>query len=167
MKTNHSCHKEHREIQLEENSVSRGEDNTCKDNVKVQKANDFENDSVKRLTRKTEQGIIAQNKKLSIAMVFQGNPIWLLALEPNYIDKIFMVDFASFSKLATHLTDNELDFTLYNSLVSYLGRSSFIFQSPPKNIVHLISGDVNFLNDKAAMLRIKKFLYCSDNHHKY
>ena len=85
MKTNHSCHKEHREIQLEENSVSRGEDNTCKDNVKVQKANNFETDSVKRLTRHTEQGIIAQNKKLSIAMVFQGNPIWLLALEPTML----------------------------------------------------------------------------------
>ena len=68
---------------------------------------------------------------------------------------------------AKHLTGKELDFTLYNSLVSYLGRSSFCFKSPPEDVLHLISGNVNFLNEKASMLRIKRFLYCSDVHHKY
>ena len=77
-------------------------------------------------------------------MVFQGNPIWLLALEPNYVEKIFMVDFSSFSQLAKHLTDKELDFTLYNSLVSYLGRTTFIFKPPPTQIMYLISGDIIF-----------------------
>ena len=78
-----------------------------------------------------------------------------------------MVDIESFSQLAKHLTDKELDFTLYNSLVSYLGRSSFSFKSPPEDVLHLISGNVNFLNEKASVLRIKRFLYCSDVHHKY
>ena len=76
-------------------------------------------------------------------------------LEPNYVEKIFMVNFSSFSQLAKYLTDKDLDFTLYNSLVSYLGRTSFIFKPPPKDIIHLISGDVIFLNDKASKLRIK------------
>ena len=84
-----------------------------------------------RQKRQTEKGIIPRKRKLSVAMVFQGNPIWLLALEPNYVEKIFMVDFCSFSQLAKHLTDKELDFTLYNSLVSYLGRTTLIFNSPP------------------------------------
>ena len=108
-----------------------------------------------RQKRQTEKGIIPRKRKLSVAMVFQGNPIWLLALEPNYVEKIFMVDFSSFSQLAKYLTDKDLDFTLYNSLVSYLGRTSFIFKPPPKDIIHLISGDVLFLNDKASKLRIK------------
>ena len=128
---------------------------------------EYNHDVVIRLTRKTEKGIITRNKKLPIAMVFQSNPIWLLALEPNYVENIFMVDFESFSQLAKHLTDKELDFTLYNSLVSYLGRSSFSFKSPPEDVLHLISGNIKFLNEKASKLRIKRFLYCSDVHHKY
>ena len=127
---------------------------------------EYEYEVIKK-TRQTEKGIITQKHKLSVALVFQGNPIWLLALEPHYVEKIFMVDFSSFTQLAKHLTDKELDFTLYNSLVSYLGRTTFIFQPPPKGIMHLISGSVNFLNEKASMLRIKNFLYSSDVHHKY
>ena len=56
---------------------------------------EYEYEVIKK-TRQTEKGIITQKKKLSVAMVFQGNPIWLLALEPNYVEKIFMVDFSSF-----------------------------------------------------------------------
>ena len=119
---------------------------------KVAMEYEYDHDVIVRHTRQTERGIITQKKKLSVAMVFQGNPIWLLALEPNYVEKIFMVDFSSFSQLAKYLTDKELDFTLYNPLVSYLGRSSFIFKPPPKDIIYLISGDVIFLNDKASKL---------------
>ena len=134
---------------------------------KVAMKYEYDHNIIVRHTRQTEKGIITQKKQLSVAMVFQGNPIWLLALEPNYVEKIFMVDFSSFSQLAKYLTDKDLDFTLYNSLVSYLGRTSFIFKPPPKDIIHLISGDVIFLNDKASKLRIKNFLYCSDVHRKY
>ena len=134
------------------------------DKVAMEYEYDYE---VIRKTRQTEKGIITPQHKLSVALVFQGNPIWLLALEPNYVEKIFMVDFGSFCQLAKHLTDKELDFTLYNSLVSYLGRSSFSFKSPPEDVLHLISGNVNFLNEKASKHRIKRFLYCSDVHHKY
>ena len=119
---------------------------------------EYDHDVVLRHTRKTEKGIITHNKKIPMAMIFQGNPIWLLALEPNYVDKILIVEFQSFSQLAKHLTDKALDFTLYNSLVSYLGRSSFIFKSPPKDMIHLISGSVKFLNEKASKLQIKKSL---------
>ena len=49
-----------------------------------------------RQTRKSEKGLITHNKTISIALVFQGNPIWLLALDPNYVDMIFMVEFGSF-----------------------------------------------------------------------
>ena len=157
-------------IQLKANNISRGKDllkrNTFVGENKVSMDYEYEQEVVLRHTRKTEEGIISQSKTISIAMIFQGNPIWLLALEPIYVDKIFMVEFHSFSQLAKYLTDKELDFTLYNSLVSYLGRSSFIFESPPKDTSYLISGSVKFLNDKASKLRIKTFTYCSDVHHK-
>ena len=152
-------------------TASRGDEVMIKTTLvgddKIAMEYEYDHDVVIRHTRKTEKGIITRIKKLPIAMVFQSNPIWLLALEPNYVEKIFMVDFESFSQLAKHLTDKELDFTLYNSLVSYLGRSSFSFKSPPEDVLHLISGNVNFLNEKASVLRIKRFLYCSDVHHKY
>ena len=123
-------------IQLKTDNISQGKDllkgNTIVGENKVSMEYEYEHEVVLRHTRKTEKGIISQSKKISIAMLFQGNPIWLLALEPIYVDKIFMVEFHSFSQLAKYLTDKELDFALYNSLVSYLDMPYFIFKSPPK-----------------------------------
>ena len=62
---------------------------------KVAMEYEYDHDVIVRHTRQTERGIITQKKKLSVDMVFQCNPIWLLALEPNYVEKIFMVDFSS------------------------------------------------------------------------
>ena len=159
MSFNTTSHKHNPGIQLIPSSTYSGDHvlqaTTLVGEDKVAMEYEYDHDVIVRHTRQTEKGIITQKKKLSVAMVFQGNPIWLLALEPNYVEKIFMVDFSSFSQLAKYLTDKDLDFTLYNSLVSYLGRTSFIFKPPPKDIIHLISGDVNFLNDKASKLRIK------------
>ena len=149
---------------MKTNNISQGKDllkeYTIVGEDKVSMEYEYEHEVVLRHTRRTEKGIISQNKKISTAMIFQGNPIWLLALEPIYVDKIFMVEFQSFSQLAKYLTDKELDFTLYNSLVSYLGRSSFIFKAPSKDTIHLISGSVHFLNDKVSKLRMNFFLYC-------
>ena len=64
---------------------------------KVAMEYEYDHDVIVRHIRQTEKGIITQKIKISVAMVFQGNPIWLLALEPNYVKMIFMVDFSSFS----------------------------------------------------------------------
>ena len=108
-----------------------------------------------RWIRDTERGIIMKRKRLSIAVVFQNGPIWLLGLMHNDINKIYVNAFKSFSDFANHLTDKQLDVTLYNSLVSYLGRGSFVLSPLPTHVLYLISGDVKFLYEKATQPRIK------------
>ena len=131
-----TLHNNNPEIQLKANSISRGFDalyrNTLVGDSKVSIEYEYDHGVILRHTRKTEKVIITHNKKLSVSMIFQSNPIWLLALELNYVENISMVDFESFSQLAKYLTDKELDFALYNSLVSYLDMPYFIFKSPPK-----------------------------------
>lgn len=100
-----------------------------------------------------------QRHTLSISYTFQVNQIWLLTLEPNNADKILLVGFKLFSDLIKHLPDKEFDFTLFNSLMTYLGRGSFMFTPPPKDGVCLSSGNIVVMNDKASKLWIKYFLY--------
>ena len=117
--------------------------------------------------RNTETGIIAIKKKLSVAYCFEANPIWLLSLDPKNTAHIYLVDMKSFSDLMNHLTSNNLDVTLYNSLVSFLGRSTFRFTAPPSGILYLISGSISFLNDKASYLRQERFIFSTDSHRQY
>ena len=70
-------------IHLKRNSIF-GEEDVLKDTVvgenKVSMEYEYDHDVVLRHTRNTEKGVITHNKRLSIAMIFQGNPILLLAL---------------------------------------------------------------------------------------
>ena len=102
--------------------------------------------------RNTETGVITIKKKLSVAYCFEANPIWLLSLDPKNTANIYLVGMDSFSDLMNHLTANKLDVKLYNSLVSFLGRTTFKFTTPPPQTMYLISGSINFLNDKISYL---------------
>ena len=43
----------------------------------------------------------------------------------------------------------------------------FYFVPPPSDTLHLVSGDVHFLNDQFDTLRHKKYIYCTDVHKVY
>ena len=83
-------HNDNQEIQMRTNAVSRGDEvlekTTLVGDDKIAMDYEYDHGVIIRYTRKTEKGIITRNKKLPIAMVFQDNPIWLLALEPNYVE---------------------------------------------------------------------------------
>ena len=103
--------------------------------------------------RKTERGILFPHQKISVACVFQRAPVWLLSLNVNTLSKVYMISVDSFVGLANHLTSNNCDTTLYNSIVSHLSRNIFTFVTPPSDVLYLVSGDVSFLNDQYELLR--------------
>ena len=114
--------------------------------------------------RNTERGIMLKLQKLSVACVFQRAPVWLLSLNVNTLEKVYMISVDSFNALTNHLTSNNCDTTLYNSIVSHLSRNIFTFVTPPSDVLYLVSGDVSFLNDQYELLREKRFIFTTDKH---
>ena len=105
--------------------------------------------------------------KIGVCLSFQLAPVWLLSLTPGMISSIYIVDFDSFFGLIQHLTTNHLDVKLYNSLGTYLGRGLFNFNPPPSNTLYLISGYVQFLNEKASKVRKERGIYITDKHNRF
>ena len=120
-----------------------------------------------RKVRQSESGYIPRRQPFSVVLINQTNPVWLLGLEPRWIEYIFLVGCSSLSDLSDKITANQSDITLYNTLVNYLGRSTFKFTIPPTNTLHLISGDVQFLNDQAITLRQEKGIFITDKHRHF
>ena len=114
--------------------------------------------------RYTEFGVLAKKLPVTCAYVFEKSPIWLLVFTPKTLGSIYLVDFDDFSSLFKHLKTNHCDLKLYNFLVTHLRRSSFSFSSAPADSLYLVSGSVNFLNERAFLLRDKKFLFVTDHH---
>ena len=118
-------------------------------------------------TRRTKSEIVRRPKKLAFALVFQLAPVWLLSLTPGMTSSIYIVDFDSFVGLVQHITTNHLDIKLYNSLVTYLVWGLFRFSPRSANTLYLISGDVQFLSEKASKLRKERGIYITDKNNRF
>ena len=59
-----------------------------------------------RIIRKIESGIVGYKGKISVALLFQTSPIWLLSLEPNMARNIYLVGIKPLSGLSQQLTTN-------------------------------------------------------------
>ena len=89
-----------------------------------------------RASRNTETGVMRSPTKLIVGLIFQAAPVWLLSLTPAMITSIYVIDFNSFDGLTQHLTTNNLDVKLYNSIVINLGRTLFKFSVPPSKMLY-------------------------------
>ena len=52
-------------------------------------------------------------------------------------------------------------------MIIYLGSTLFKFNTPPSNIVYLVSRNVQFLNDEASKLRKGKGVFITDKHRRF
>ena len=100
----------------------------------------------------------------SFCIVFQNNPVWLLALQSQFVSKIFVLGSITFDDFNARLENNILSKGLYHKVIELLGPNLFTFSSPPQDTIYLISGDVTFLNEKFEQFRTKKGIYVTEVH---
>ena len=111
---------------------------------------------VEQKKRRMEHGKISIVKHSNVEIVFELIPFWLLAFIPAAIKVFYIPQCESFSQLRQRLSPKPEIARYYDSLVSRFGRQCFQFgQHQDKVDLVLISGSVEFLNDKHNNLRRK------------
>lgn len=111
-----------------------------------------------------ETGYIPTYSLHHFVLLFDKDPIWLLALERQMVDKIYMPNFESMSAFHAHLTSRGSISNLYNRAVTRLGLHRFIFAFPAlhTNSLTLISGSIDFLNSFTN--KDLPFIFVCDSH---
>lgn len=107
---------------------------------------------LKPTTTITEEGVLLSQVKVSVLLYFEHAPIWLLALNPRFIDNIFIGNHLSFSTIL-HSIPPETQ-PLFNSVVQTFGLSVFHFTKPPAHSTHitLVSGSIDYLMQHQQLL---------------
>ena len=134
-------------------------------NVEVRTENFFNPVQHVETKRVEERGQIKQNEPLIAWIIFEKAPVWLLALAPNMVQKIYVYGMYSFDHLFSHLTENKIDHNLYYLVINSIGQQSFVFTSPPADVdaICLISGSISFLNDRTSLILNKKGIFITEN----
>ena len=114
------------------------------------------------ISRRVEEGVIMKIQPQSFCIIFEKAPIWLLALDPSYVVKIYLSEIFSFDHLYSHLLELKIDQSLYTNVISSLQPSTFEFTSPPNDVVYLISGTTVFLNERLNIIRQKQAIFVTD-----
>ena len=61
-------------------------------------------DMIQSSKRKVEAGVIKKYHPLSFCIIFEHAPIWLLALDPSFVVKVYLSDMFSFDHFSSFLT---------------------------------------------------------------
>ena len=74
--------------------------------------------------------------------------MWLLSLETNIVDRIYLPDFTSMQQFKTHIDNYTKDDLIFNRIITHLGLHSFVFGASTltDNVLILISGSIEFIN---------------------
>ena len=107
------------------------------------------NSTTSSYIRREEFDLLAPSIIDSIGLKFDGAPVWILGLHPIKVNTIFVPDFQSFSELLGHIEKCNVETSLFNKLVTLLGRRRFVFgQLGCPALVWLVSGTLQFLNEQ-------------------
>ena len=123
--------------------------------------------SLFRSSRVVETGEIKIKAKLHFAIWFETCPYWILALQPLFIDSICFPQHTSFSSISAHLTAHDIDQSIYNTMINFIGRQLFSFSKPNTNVWHLVSGSLSFWNDISLEIDQQQVIYVTDIHKKW
>lgn len=116
----------------------------------------------------TEEGILEILPSYEWILFFKREPIWLLILTKKNILYVYLPGFSSFSHLAKHLQDNNLDLDYYSSIVNSIGCTKFKFSSPSsEKCIYLVNGSLPFIHDTMLHRRQQKGFYVTDQHKRY
>ena len=86
---------------------------------------------VTRAVRMEERGNVSTLAPHSFQLVFENEPIWLLALLSTSTLHIYIEGCTAMSDFSSRLIENKIDLGLYTSIINTLGRRKFVFLSPP------------------------------------
>ena len=76
-------------------------------------------------TRRVEHGIMTSKKLLSVCVLWETLPVWLLSLNGIEVQELSLPQCTSFSHLASLLASKTLDTVILDRVVSHLGRKLF------------------------------------------
>ena len=115
--------------------------------------------------RQEAYGRVVSKSLKAVALKFGGAPIWILGLHPIRVENLYIPDFASFSELSQYVDDCGVEPSIFNRMVSLLGRKRFCFgSSGGEATVWLVSGNIQFLNEQFYALRTKNCIFVTDTH---
>ena len=115
-----------------------------------------------------ERGTVYLPQRLSSNVWFQTLSIWLLVLEPTFINKIHFPQFKSFSHLFNHLKTNNLQSNWINLKMHHLLRKNFLFNStalPPS--LNLVSGNIEFWHDIHPRIDTHSSVFITEMHKRW
>ena len=117
-----------------------------------------------RPERKEERGRVTAYEPQDFLLVFENNPIWLLALNPTFTRRIYCNKCKTLLDLLSLCADNKIEKSLYQATILILGNQRFKFSSPLCTVTTLVSGSIAFLNEKYLIFGKKKAIYITDEH---
>ena len=93
-----------------------------------------------RSERKEERGRVTSFEPQDFLLVFEKNPIWLLALNPSFTRKIYCNNCKTLLDLLSLCEDNKIENSLYQETILTLCSQRFRFSVPLPNVTTIISG---------------------------
>ena len=117
--------------------------------------------------RTEETGTIPLDLHLSVDIIFEHAPVWLLGLDRHLLRSLYVVGFSSMTEILTHLSKLNLDVAFYNQAFVSLGIGRISTGMIPRenSDITLVSGSLRFLNEQAVTLRKKKCILITANHY--
>ena len=106
-----------------------------------------------------ERGQVKKIVPQSFYLLFKSTPVCLLALNQRNAEYIQFLKCDYFVDLDAHLDENNIKKSLCHSAILSLGRKRSIFNSPPDDIIYLVSGSLPFLNENSILI-MKKRYFC-------
>ena len=98
--------------------------------------------------RHVEKGLLRPLNNFSVVLRFHTSPVWILALDPQYIDFIYMPDHSSWSDFQRALSHDFNNSVLIKALLQ-LTPAKFIFGPVPSSAhsyLNLFSGPLSYLH---------------------
>jgi len=115
-----------------------------------------------------ESGLLNIFEPTSFVLYFETTPMWLLALEPYFVKKIYFVQFSSFSELRRRVVTLG---RFYSELLARFDTSTFKFNSNRVNACQsssltLVSGSLTFLKNIVPQIGDAKMIFVMDDYCK-
>ena len=113
--------------------------------MKRSHSNAFSPESLVSNTKLIETGVLEPVRSGNFVVCFDGEPIWLLALQPHFINNIYIDNsLQSLTDLMEYLSQFPNRLCLYNKIITKLSlkfKFNFSHHTLPTDVVVLVSGE--------------------------